>query len=303
VNWPRRLLVALAAAAVLLALPVGVNAESLGGDGGTVQVGPNSEGSTVTQGSAGYNSSGIGATAQSQTGAAPVGGGAYDGPGYVYRPVPYQAIPVSVPATISQQGVISNPTSPASTPACPSGQTGYYVYDQSGNSLGLVCVPNPTDNLPPPTKPEIALAEQASSQQPWPELVMGVNPTVGLTGLPSWFWLTGANPRMLDATATAGPLTVTVHAALAGVTWEFGDGLGYDSSDLGRPYPQPSDVQHIYQSDTYGQPLGLQVRAVLRYEVTYRVNGGPWQQLGVKTTSFTQQYSVYQLQPEAIPAA
>jgi len=38
-------------------------------------------------------------------------------------------------------------------------------------------------------------------------------------------------------------------------------------------------------------------------KVEVSVNGGPWQQLGVKTTSFTQQYSVYQLQPEAIPAA
>ena len=298
----RKLLRPLVAVALLAALlPVTAHAEvDDPNNKNTVNVGPVSNGPVVSKGSAGYDPNGITATTSShpsQSGTTPTG------PTYIYRPVPYQAIPVSVPVTISQQGVISNPTSPASTPACPSGQTGYYVYDQSGNSLGLVCVLNPTDNLPPPTNPEIALAEQASSQQPWPVLVMGVNPAVGLTGLPSWFWLTGANPRMPDATATAGPLTVTVHAALAGVTWEFGDGLGYDSSDLGRPYPQPSDVQHIYQSDTFGRPLGLQVRAVLRYEVTYRVNGGPWQQLGVKTTSFTQQYSVYQLQPEAIPAA
>src|SRR5487761_195649 len=297
VNWPRRLLVALAAAALLLALPVGVNAESLGG-GGTVQVGPNSEGSTVTQGSAGYDPNGITATASS----GPSGSGTTSTePTYTYRPVPNNSIPGS--CSTQNNGLISNPCGQLPASACPPAQTGYYVYDSSGNSLGLVCVPNPTDSLLPPTTPEIALADQASSRQPWPILVMGVNPTVGLTGLPSWFWLTGANPRMPDATATAGPLTVTVHAALAGVTWEFGDGLGYDSSDLGRPYPQPSNVQHIYQSDTYGQPLGLQVRAVLRYEVTYRVNGGPWQQLGVKTRSFTQQYSVYQLQPEAIPAA
>ncbi|MHB8588121.1 MAG: hypothetical protein ACYDA0_04610 [Candidatus Dormibacteraceae bacterium] len=296
---PRALLAAFGTAAVIATLPAGVQAETPGGNGGTIEVGPNSEGSTVSQGSAGYDPNGITATASSQ----PSGSGTTPtGPTYIYHPVPNNAIPAPGPIQ-NNNGTLSNPNAALSQPACPVGQTGYYVYDSNGNSLGLICVPNPSDNLPPPTNPEIALAEQASSQQPWPVLVMGVNPAVGLTGLPSWFWLTGGNPRMPDATATARPLTVTVHAALAGVTWEFGDGLGYDSSDLGRPYPQPSDVTHIYQSDTFGRPQGLQVRAVLRYEVTYRVNGGPWQQLGVKTTSFAQQYSVYQLQPEAIPAA
>src|SRR5487761_1288749 len=295
--WPPARL-PLAALAVVALWPIAANAEAPGNDGGTVNVGPVSNGPVVSQGSAGYDPSGINATAATR----PTGSGTNPNslPDYTYRPVPYNSIPAPIQ---NNNGTLSNPNVGLSLPACPAGQTGYYVYDSNGNSLGIVCVPNPTDSLLPPTTPEIALADQASSRQPWPVLVMGVNPAVGLTGLPSWFWLTGANPRMPDATATAGPLTVTVHAALAGVTWEFGDGLGYDSSDLGRPYPQPSDVQHIYQSDTYGQPLGLLVRAVLRYEVTYRVNGGPWQQLGVKTRSFTQQYSVYQLQPEAIPAA
>ena len=297
----RKLLRPLVAVALLAALlPVTAHAEvDDPNNKNTVNVGPVSNGPVVSQGSAGYDPNGITATTSShpsESGTTPTG------PTYIYHPVPNNAIPAPGPIQ-NNNGTLSNAGQGIPIPACPAGQTGYYVYDSNGNSLGLICVPNPSDNLAPPTNPEIALAEQASSQQPWPVLVMGVNPTVGLTGLPSWFWLTGANPRMPDATATAGPLTVTVHAALAGVTWEFGDGLGYDSSDLGRPYPQPSDVQHIYQSDTYGQPLGLQVRAVLRYEVTYRVNGGPWQQLGLKTTSFTQQYSVYQLQPEAIPAA
>jgi hypothetical protein len=34
--------------------------------------------------------------------------------------------------------------------------------------------------------------------------------------------------------------------------------------------------------------------------VTYSVNGGPWNTLGVKTRPFSQQYLVYQLQPEAV---
>ena len=300
----RRLRPAVALAVLAVLLPVAAHAEVVDPNNpSTVQV-TDSSGPTVSQGVAGYDQSGIGASAQSNTTApAPSQPGTYAGPIYIYRPVPYQAIPITGPPTVNNQGVISQPTGPGSAPACPPGQTGYFVYDTSGNSYGLVCVPNPSDTLPPATSPEVALAESASSHQAWPVLTMGLNPKVGLTGLPSWFWLTGANPQMPDATASAGPLTVTVHAAFAGVSWEFGDGTGYDSTDLGRAYPQASNVQHVYQTDTIGRPFGVQVTAILRYLVTYRVNGGPWQQLGVKTTRFTQPYSIYQLQPEAIPAA
>src|SRR6266851_4615085 len=126
-----------------------------------------------------------------------------------------------------------------------------------------------------------------------------INPRAGLTGLPSWFWLSGS-AAMPDAVATSGPLTVRVRARLAGASWEFGDGLGFDSVDLGQPYPAQSGVQHLYQTDTYRLPNGYRVIAILRYLVTYSVNGGSWNTLGVKTRPFSQQYLVYQLQPEAV---
>ena len=105
---------------------------------------------------------------------------------------------------------------------------------------------------------------------------------------------------MPDAVASSGPLTVRVRARLAGVSWEFGDGLGYDSVDLGKAYPTQSDIQHLYQTDTYRVSNGYTVIAILRYLVTYSVNGGSWNTLGVKTRPFSQQYLVYQLQPEAV---
>ncbi len=280
-------------------------AEAPGDDRNTVQVGPVTNGPMVSQGLGSYDSQGIEAGAHSQTTAltAPTAeqpAAAYNGPVYTYRPVPYNAIPDARPIQANSQGVISNPTGPGAHSACPNGQTGYYVYDSQGNSLGMVCVANPTDNLPPPTSPEIALAEQASSHQPWPALTLGINPGVGLTGMSSWFWLAGASPSVPDATASAGPLTVTVRARLAGVTWEFGDGIGYDSADFGRAYPAPSNVQHVYQTDTYGLQTGYTVSGILRYLVTYSVNGGPWLTLGVKTKAFSQQYPVFQAQPQAV---
>jgi hypothetical protein len=285
---------AVAALAAAVVLPATALAEDPGNDRGTVNVGPVSSRPVVSTGSAGYDPTGISATTSTQ----PTGSGTPStAPSYTYRPVPGNSVPGACPT--QNNGLISNPCAGIPTSACPPAQTGYYVYDSNGNALGLVCVPNPTDSLLPPTTPEIALADQASSRQPWPTLTMGINPRAGLTGLPSWFWLSGS-AAMPDAVATSGPLTVRVRARLAGVSWEFGDGLGFDSVDLGQPYPAQSGVQHLYQTDTYRLPNGYRVIAILRYLVTYSVNGGSWNTLGVKTRPFSQQYLVYQLQPEAV---
>ena len=294
-SLPRPARFVLAALPILALMPMTSYAEDPGGDRNTVNVGPVSSGPVVSQGSAGYDPHGITATAASQ----PTGSGTTSsGPTYTYRPVPNNSIPAPGPIQ-NNNGVLSNPYAPFSQAACPPGQTGYYVYDSNGNSLGIVCVPNPTDSLLPPTTPEIALADQASSRQAWPTLLLRTNPSTGLTGLASWFWLNGS-ATMPDAVASSGPLTVRVRARPVGVTWEFGDGLGYDSSDLGQAFPAVSDIQHTYQADTYGLANGYTVDAALRFLVTYSVNGGPWLTLGVKSKPYFQLYTVDQLQPEAV---
>src|SRR5260370_40215444 len=154
-------------------MPVAASAEDPGNDGGTVNIGPVSKGPVVSQGSAGYDPNGITTTASTQ----PTGSGTTStAPSYVYRPIPSNSVPASCP-TIQSSGVISNPCAHLPTSACPAAQTGYYVYDSNGNSLGLVCVPNPTHSLPPPTTPAIAPADDASSRQPSPALRLGVNPS------------------------------------------------------------------------------------------------------------------------------
>jgi hypothetical protein len=297
-NSPARtrtlLLVAVAAAIALLPTPVAAEVPGDPNDHGTVQIGPLNKGPVVTQGSGGYDPNGITAAASTK----PSGSDTTSAtPAYTYSPVPYNSIPGQL--IQNNNGTLSNAAQGIPVPACPAGQTGYYVFDSNGNSLGLVCVPNPTDSLLPSTTPEIALANEASSRQPWPALMLGINPRAGLTGLPSWFWLSGT-AAMPDAVAASGPLTVRVRARLAGVSWEFGDGLGLDSVGLGQSYPAQSDVQHLYQTDTYRLSNGYRVVAILRYLVTYSVNGGSWNTLGVKTRPFSQQYLVYQLQPEAV---
>jgi hypothetical protein len=297
-NGPARtrtlLLGAVAAAIALLPTPVAAEVPGDPNDHGTVQIGPLNKGPVVTQGSGGYDPNGITAAASTKPSGSDTTSTA---PTYTYSPVPYNSIPGQL--IQNNNGTLSNAAQGIPVPACPAGQTGYYVFDSNGNSLGLVCVPNPTDSLLPSTTPEIALANEASSRQPWPALTLGINPRAGLTGLPSWFWLSGS-AAMPDAVASSGSLTVRVRARLAGVSWEFGDGLGFDSVGLGQSYPAQSDVQHLYQTDTYRLSNGYRVVAILRFLVTYSVNGGSWNTLGVKTRPFSQQYLVYQLQPEAV---
>ncbi len=299
-----RVLVLLSVIALVL-WPTAASADAVYPGQGTVHVGPTTSGPVTTQGTASFNSAGTGAVADSRThvpGNAPVtgtSGAGGSGPDITFRQIPYNAVP-SGGVWVDQAGTIHLlPSIPVS--ACPPGQTGFYTYDANGAPLGIVCVgtrANPPPGAPAPSP--LALAEQASAEQPWPVLQFGINPTVGLTGLPSWFWLSG-NPQMPDATASAGPLTVRVHAQLIDVIWRFGDGGGLSSgTNIGRP--SFGGIQHVYQTDTFGRPEGYTLSALTRYQVTYSVNDGPFNLLGVKARPVVTTYQVNQLQPQAVSA-
>jgi hypothetical protein len=271
----------------------------------TKNVGPATAGPVTTQGTASFSPSGTGAAAGSHADAQANPGvtGSPGAPGassdITFRQIPFNAVP-SGGVWVDQAGTIHIlPAIPVS--ACPPGQTGFYTYDANGAPLGIVCVANganPPAGAPAPSP--LQLAQQASAEQPWPVLQFGINPTVGLTGLPSWFWL-GGNPQMPDATASAGPLTVRVHAELIDVVWRFGDGAGLSSGiNVGRP--SSGGIQHVYQTDTFGRPGGYALSALTRYQVTYSVNGGPFNLLGVKARPVVTTYQVNQLQPQAVSA-
>ncbi|MDQ6883761.1 MAG: hypothetical protein M3077_05920 [Candidatus Dormibacteraeota bacterium] len=257
-------------------------------------VGPTNSGPVVTQGIAGFDTSGIAAVAGAT---APQTGGS--GLSFTYTPIPDNLLVTSAWPPVVQSGAIVNRGTGFQT-ACPPGETGYYVYDSSGSFAGVLCVPATTTG----TSGELALAQQASSRQAWPRLTVGVNPDRGLTGLASWFWLTPPNATMAPASATAGPLTVTVRASLIDVLWDFGDGNRTDSGlSLGLAYPRQSTISHVYQTDTYQQPGGYQAGATLRFGVWYSVNAGPWRFLGTKARSYALSYAVNQIQPEGVPVS
>jgi hypothetical protein len=292
-------------ACVLAMLAAGnlAHAEPLDAGQTSVTAGPISSGPVIAQGIGGFDGAGIAASA---TATSPQqGSGAQNpeaGPTFTYVPIPNNVTVGAVGAAVFQGGAIVNPQ-PGSQQACPSGQTGYYVYDANGQFVGIVCVPNAApSSAPPPSSPEIALAEEASSRQPWPRLTVGVNPDIGITGLDSWFWLGPGDATMPPASATAGPLTVAVRAALVDTLWDFGDGSRIDTGlDLGQAYPSRSAVRHGYQTDSYRRPNGYAVLATLRFGVWYSVNSGPWRFLGTKAKSYHLPYLVNQIQPEGVP--
>jgi hypothetical protein len=301
----RSLLSGICAASLLAVTSQAAHAEPIGDPGNSsTKVGPVSNGPTTSQGTAGFNSSGTQATSSSQTGGAPTGPVTVGAPGtgggssdIVVQPIPFNQLPGGA-QTNGSGPIINNPLN--TQQACPAGQTGFFVSAAGGNApVQVVCVPNQA--APPPQATALSpiqLAQMASGKQSWPNLLVNVNPGRGLTGLPSWFWCAGS-PAMPDATASAGPLTVTVHATLADVAWVFGDGTG-SGGDLGRPFPAQSTIQHVYQTDSLGLASGYPITVSLRWKVAYSINGGPFNDLGFKTRDYGRSYVVEQLQPQAV---
>jgi hypothetical protein len=297
-------MVALISICLVAALASGqiAHAEPVNPDWKSVNVGPVDAGPVVGQGMAGFGNSGISAAASATAPKTGAGQNLNSGLTFTYTPIPDNTLVAVGGPPQANNGVIAKPGT-GFQPACPPGQTGYYVYDSAGQFAGVVCVPNSTATPTPGSAAEVALAEEASSRQPWPNLSVGVNPNTGLTGLQSWFWLRPANATMLPARATAGPLTVIVRAVLLEVLWDFGDGSRTDAGlDLGQAYPRESAIRHVYQTDTFQLAGGYQVLATLRFGVWYSVNSGPWQFLGTKAKSYSLSYSVNQIQPEGVPA-
>jgi hypothetical protein len=114
---------------------------------------------------------------------------------------------------------------------------------------------------------------------------------VGLTGLPSYFWL-ARTPQPISASASAGGLTVTAEAFPVQYVWRFGDGGDLITFGSGRPWTRnlPGDIEHTYETrDRYD--LSVQVL----YQARWQLNGGEWQALGFFSTSDARTYPVRQV--------
>jgi hypothetical protein len=168
---------------------------------------------------------------------------------------------------------------------------------------GIVWVPNDAGDEPtvvvtdgsPGVDPAV-FAASLVDLIPLPPISIRVNPDVGLVAMQSWFWVEGYDGTPLRASRSLGPVTVEVELIPESYRWRFGDGSSLETSSLGRPYPEQSDVSHTYESSSLTAGGAYEVVVEITLDARYRVNGGPWLPLDPIVRLFSSDYPVRQLQ-------
>jgi hypothetical protein len=111
---------------------------------------------------------------------------------------------------------------------------------------------------------------------------------IGLTGLPSYFWL-AQRPRPISAQARVAGLVVTAEARPVQYVWSFGDGTDRVTRGAGRRWTQrrPGNIDHTYETTRR-----YRVLVEVIWEARWRFGTGAWRPLGYFTNSDTRGYRV-----------
>jgi hypothetical protein len=133
------------------------------------------------------------------------------------------------------------------------------------------------------------VARELLARVEFPPARIAANPARGLTGLESWFWIDGTDGAPITLSRSEFGISVDLEVRLVGVTWDFGDGTRVDAG-LGRVFPAASDVTHTYEAR--GRRT---VGAAFRFTARYRVDGGPFVDLGPVPRTLTRTYDVVEV--------
>ena len=120
------------------------------------------------------------------------------------------------------------------------------------------------------------IAMRLRDETPIPQVTIEVNPQPGLVGVESWFWIDGYNGSPITHSTDAFGRLVKVEASVLRYEWSFGDGSKVVGDSVGNPYPERSDVRHVYERSSLGYPSGYPVEVAFVFSVRYRVGGGGW---------------------------
>jgi len=143
------------------------------------------------------------------------------------------------------------------------------------------------------------VAEELVRDLPYPAAQVGASPSGrGLTGLDTWFWVTGYTGAPIVATVTALGMTVTVEARVDTVAWDFGDGTTANGLGLGAPPPPRSPVTHVFE--VRADPA-YRVRALVSLAVRWRLAAGPWQPLAPVVRTAVADYPVASSRAALVP--
>lgn len=171
----------------------------------------------------------------------------------------------------------------------------YLIYCD-GEPIGFTWRPIDPVRRPGTPTPPREVAMHLREEIPMPQVTIRVNPDVGLVGTESWFWVEGyAGAPITESTDAFGQL-VEVEASVDRYEWSFGDGKTLGSSSLGRPYPERSEVRHVYERSSAGFADGYQIQVRFVFSVRYRVAGGEWTELPGITRTASFRYPVKESQ-------
>jgi hypothetical protein len=148
-----------------------------------------------------------------------------------------------------------------------------------GNDMrGLVWIGISGGSPPPALDPE-TVAIYLRDEIPVPQAEIKINPTRGLVGVDSWFWLDGYDGSPIEESTNAFGQRVEVEASVTRYEWSFGDGETLVAKTVGRSYPHRSQIRHVYERSSAGLASGYQVEVSFSFSVRYRIDGGGWIEL------------------------
>jgi hypothetical protein len=148
-----------------------------------------------------------------------------------------------------------------------------------GNDMrGLVWLDPNGGGTAPPIDPQ-TVAMHLRDEIPVPNAEIKINPTRGLVGVDSWFWIFGYDGSPIQESTDAFGQRVEVEARVTRYEWSFGDGETLVAKTVGRSYPHRSQIRHVYERSSAGLASGYQVEVSFSFSVRYRIDGGGWIEL------------------------
>ena len=169
----------------------------------------------------------------------------------------------------------------------------------NGEYRGIVWIDidlsEPSDGSGAPVSPR-EVAERLRDRIPVPRATVEINPDRGVVGVESWFWIDGYDGSPIEESTNAFGQLVQVQARVTRYEWSFGDGSTVAATTPGRPYPERSEIRHVYQRSSAGYSSGYPVKVTFVFDVRYRVTGGRWIELPGITRVAEESYRVRESQ-------
>jgi hypothetical protein len=149
----------------------------------------------------------------------------------------------------------------------------------NGESCSLAALPAAPA---PPAVPSLAQIREAFATLPFGKPTVSIQPVGGktLVNLPTFYEVkwdgSGLEPGSISAPVQMLSWTVEFEVNARSYTFDFGDGTKSEpTTDIGGPYPT-GGIRHTY--DRAIDAAQVKVDSVLSGR--YRINGGPWQDIG-----------------------